>query len=443
MKRLFTYLLLIACWTPSLPIFAQQSFSLNQAVEYGIKNAAATKKDLLKIADAEQQIKAVRASGFPQFNGSVEYQYFAEVPEMVIPKEFDPTGQGGTVSFQKSNNLNLGINTGFVLFDGAYLVGLKAAKFYRELVHAQAEITPINIRKNITDSYYTVLIAMKNKEQLEKNITVLQKMRGEAEQIYKNGFAEKMDIDRLDLSISNLQSTMNNLIRNIEILKNILKFQMNYPLEQEITLTDEFDVLFLQASKDDGKSVEQFNINKRPEYRAMGKGIELAALDVKRQQQGYLPSLSFYASFTRGLQSDNIFKPGGFWIPTTVIGLKLNVPIYDSGMKKAVIQRARIVVEQNTLDRSEFERAGNLEVTNTQKAYLNSIETVKEKQKSLDLAEEIFKVAQTKYKEGVGTSLEISQAETDLYGAQAALIQAQGDVINARFAVEKALGNFN
>lgn len=256
MKRLFTYLLLIACWTPSLPIFAQQSFSLNQAVEYGIKNAAATKKDLLKIADAEQQIKAVRASGFPQFNGSVEYQYFAEVPEMVIPKEFDPTGQGGTVSFQKSNNLNLGINTGFVLFDGAYLVGLKAAKFYRELVHAQAEITPINIRKNITDSYYTVLIAMKNKEQLEKNITVLQKMRGEVEQIYKNGFAEKMDIDRLDLSISNLQSTMNNLIRNIEILKNILKFQMNYPLEQEITLTDEFDVLFLQASKDDGKSVE-------------------------------------------------------------------------------------------------------------------------------------------------------------------------------------------
>lgn len=119
------------------------------------------------------------------------------------------------------------------------------------------------------------------------------------------------------------------------------------------------------------------------------------------------------------------------------------MPIYDSGMKKAVIQRARIVVEQNTLDRSEFERAGNIEVTNTQKAYLNSIETVKEKQKSLDLAEEIFKVAQTKYKEGVGTSLEISQAETDLYGAQAALIQAQGDVINARFAVEKALGNFN
>lgn len=443
MNRLFKYIIFSLIWIYGQPLMAQQAFTLEQAVQYGIKNATSTRKDMLKITDAEQQIKAVRAGGFPQFSGSVEYQYFAEVPEMVIPKEFDPTGKGGTVSFQKSNNLNLGLSTGFMLFDGAYLVGLKAAKLYRELVHAQAEITPVTIRKSITDSYYTVLIAMKNKEQLQKNIAVLEKLRSEAEQIYKNGFNEKLDIDRIDLSISNLQSTMNNLNRNIEILKNMLKFQMNYPLEQEITLTDDFDLVYKQAGIDDGKSVEQFNINKRPEYRAMGKGIELASLDVKRQQQGYLPTLSAFASFTRGLQSDNIFKPGGFWIPTSVLGLKLNVPIYDSGMKKALIQRARIVVEQNSLDRSEFERAGNLEVTNTQKAYLNALETVKERKKSLDLAEEIFRVAQTKYKEGVGTSFEISQAETDLYSAQATLIQAQGDVINARFAVEKALGNFN
>ena len=441
-KRNLKHLLLSCFVAISFAANAQQNFSVEEAVQYAIRNHSSTKKDVIKIADAEAQMKAIKATGLPQLNGSAEYQYFIEVPAMPLPKEFDPTGEGGTIAFQKRNNLNLGLNASMLAFDGSYLVALKAAKLYREYVRSQTEITPITIRKNVTDSYYTVLIAEKNKAQLEKNISIIQTLRKEVGEIYKAGLNEKLDVDRIDLSISNLQSTINVLSRNIEILKNVLKFQMQLPMDQQITLTDNFDVIYNEAQTEQSKSVEQLNIQNRPEYRSIGKGIELAKLDIDRFKKGYLPSLSVFGSFGRGFQSDNIFKSGGLWIPTSLVGIKLAVPIYDGGAKKANIQRAQIVVETNIIDRNDFERATNLEVINAQQSYLNALETVKDKQKSLDLAQEIFRVSQVKYKEGIGASFETQQAEAELYSAQAGLIQAQSEVITSKFAIEKALGNF-
>lgn len=460
--RSLKYALLIALVHAGASVSAQTGFSVEEAVQYAIKNHSSTKKDFAKIADAEAQMKAIKATGLPQLNGSAEYTYYIETPSFPAPdfvggifgglyeygiiteeefKRYQPTGPS-TLSLQQKNNLNLGLSASMLAFDGSYLVALKAAKLYREFVQSQTEVTPVSIRKSVTDSYYTVLIAEKNKSQLEKNLSVMQNIRKETSEIYKSGLNEKLDVDRIDLSISNLQSTINNLNRNIEILKNVLKFQMQYPLDQEIVLSDSFDQIYEVSKNDNGKSVEQLNINKRPEFRMMGKGIELANLDIERYQKAYLPSANIFGSFSRGFQSNNIFKSGGIWIPTSLIGLKINIPIYDGGLKKANIQRARIVVEQNTIDRADFERATNLEVLNAQKAYLNALETVVEKQRSLDLAQEIFRVAQVKYKEGIGASFETSQAETELYSAQAAMIQAQADVITSRFAIEKALGNF-
>ena len=441
-KRNLKHLLLSCFVAISFAANAQQNFSEEEAVQYAIRNHSSTKKDVIKIADAEAQMNAIKATGLPQLNGSAEYQYFIEVPAMPLPKEFDPTGEGGTIAFQKRNNLNLGLNASMLAFDGSYLVALKAAKLYREYVRSQTEITPITIRKNVTDSYYTVLIAEKNKAQLEKNINIIQTLRKEVGEIYKAGLNEKLDVDRIDLSISNLQSTINVLSRNIEILKNVLKFQMQLPMDQQITLTDNFDVIYNEAQTEQSKSVEQLNIQNRPEYRSIGKGIELAKLDIDRFKKGYLPSLSVFGSFGRGFQSDNIFKSGGLWIPTSLVGIKLAVPIYDGGAKKANIQRAQIVVDNNVIDRNDFERATNLEVINAQQSYLNALETVKDKQKSLDLAQEIFRVSQVKYKEGIGASFETQQAEAELYSAQAGLIQAQSEVITSKFAIEKALGNF-
>lgn len=419
---------------------AQQAFTLEEAVQYGIRNHASARYDTIKIRDADAQIRSLKATGLPQVNGAVDYNYFIEVPQLVIPKEFDPTGQGGSVSFQLRNSLAMGVNMGMLAFDGSYIVALKAAKSYRDFVAIQAQQTPVNLRNSITQAYYSVLLAQRNRDQLAKNLTVLQELRKETAAIIESGFSEKLDVDRIDLSINTLETTLKNLDRGLDIVKSLLKFQMQYPADQDIVLKDSFDDLFRQAALTDEQSVASLNLNNRVEYRLLGKGIELAGLDLERYRKGYLPSLSIIGSFQRTLQSDNIFRSGGFWLPTSVVGLSLSVPIFDGFMKQANIQRARLTLEKTRLDRSEFERAVNLEVKNARESYLNALETVKDREKAVLLAEEIFKVAQVKYREGVGSSFEVRQAEADLYSAQANFISAQYEVINSRFALQQALG---
>lgn len=424
-------------------LYAQEAFSIEEAVQYAIKNHYTVKKDAINIADAEEQMRLIRASGLPQINGSVDYNYFVEVPQMVLPPEFDPTGELGSVSFQLRNSLATGVNLGMLAFDGSYLVALKAAKVYRDFVATQVEQSPINLRNAVTQAYYSVLLVERNKAQLEKNLEVLRSIRKEVDAIFQNGLNEKLDVDRIDLSISSIEATMKNLDRGREVVENLLKFQMQYPADQNIVLKDSFEDLFEHANTYEQLAVAQLNINNRVEYRIMGKGIELASMDITRYKKGYLPNLSIFGSFQRTFQTNNIFKEGGQWLPTSVVGFSLGVPIFDGFMKDANIQKARLTVENNQLDRAEFERAVNLEVKNAQSNYLNAIETSKDRMNANKLAEEIYQVAQIKYKEGIGSSFEVRQAESDLYTAQANYISAQYEVISTRFALQKALGVYN
>ena len=441
MFKIFSCLLLAI--TAYLPIQAQQAFSIEEAVQYGIKNHASIKYDAIKIQDAEQQMRAIKAGGFPQLSGTIDYNYFIEVPQLVIPPEFDPTGMGGSVSFQLRNSLGMGINMGMLAFDGSYTVALRAAKVYRDFIALQTEQTPINLRIAITQAYYSVLIAQRNKEQLSKNLIVLQDLRRETSAIQESGLSEKLDVDRIDLSISTLEATIKNLDRGLEVVKSLLKFQMQYPDDQDIILTESFDDLYSQSVVANNQSVTQHNIKNRIEYSIIDKGIELADLDITRYRKGYLPSLSLIGSFQRAFQTNNIFRSGGFWLPTSVVGFSMNVPIFDGFARDANIERAKLTLEKSRLDKSEFERAVGLEVKNARETYLNAIETVKDREKAIILAEEIFRVAQIKYKEGIGSSFEVKQAETDLYGAQANFISAQYEVISSRFGLQKSLGVFS
>ena len=226
-------------------------------------------------------------------------------------------------------------------------------------------------------------------------------------------------------------------------MKNLLKFQMQFPADQPINLTDSFDELFTLASNHSELAIAARNINDRPEYKVLAKTNELAALDIKRYKMAYWPSLIMIGSFQRSFQSNNIFKSGGTWLPTSLVGAQLNVPIYDGGDKAAKMQRARLTVEKNQVQIDDFNRGVDIALTAAQSQYLIAKETITTRTKALDLANEIYRVATVKYKEGIGSSLEVKQAESDVYSAQNNLLQSQYDLIKAYFDIEKALGKTN
>lgn len=437
--RILTGILLLV----SLGANAQEAFTIDQAVEFAVANSAQTQIKQLELAKADAQIKEFRATGLPQLNGSVNYQHFLNLPTSLLPAEIFG-GEAGTfaeVQFGLSNNLTAGAELSTLIFDGSFFTGLKAQRIYKDLIYKQTDQSEFEIKKNVTKAYLGVIIAERNKKILEKNVENLEKTLSETEVIFENGFAEKLDVSRLQLSFDNLNTEITRIDRLINLSKNVLKFQMNYPMEKPIVLSESLDDLADLVFMEEVDLDSKIDISKRPEFGVLAVGEQLNELNIEALRRGYLPSLVGFANAQTAIQRNNLFnedEPGFF--PTTIVGLALSVPIWDSFSKRSKIQQAKVDLEIAKVQKSEFERAVNLEVYNARLNYENSMNQVNSRKRSENLANEIYKTAQIKFKEGVGSSLELVQAEQNLYSAQANYASALYDLVVAKTDLDLALG---
>lgn len=422
---------------------SQDAYSVEDAIRYAVENSAQTKLNQLEQTKADAQIKEFRATGLPQLKGSINYQHFLDLPTSLIPAQVFGGQEGEFIEaqFGLSNSLNAGLELNTLIFDGSFFTGLRAQKFYKDLVYKQGDQTKYEIRKNVTKAYLAVLIAQRNKSIIEKNIENLENTLTETVAFYDNGFVEKLDVDRLQLSFDNLSTEINRIDRMIELAKNVLKFQMNYPIEKEIELTESLDDLADKVFLEPVNLDEPVNISKRPELAVADMGAKLNELNIEALKRGYLPSLVGFANYQNVLQRNNLFdsdEPGFF--PTTIVGLALNVPIWDSFSRRSKIQKAKVDLEVARVQKSELERAINMEVYNARLTYQNALANMNNTKRNQALADDIYRTTKIKFKEGVGSSLEISQAEQNLYSAQANYINALYDLVVAKTDLDIALG---
>jgi outer membrane protein TolC len=424
---------------------AQNSFDLEGAIKYGIENNASKKLDALELAKANAEIREYISIGLPKISGSVNLQHFVDIPTSILPGEFtgQPPGSYSTIKFGLRNNFNAGVDLNTLIFDGSFFVGLRAQKLYRELVKKQANMTDYQISKNITQAYLTVLIAQKNRDQLLKNVRLLAENLEETKLFYDNGFIEKLDVDRLSLSVDNLNAEVEKIERTVRLLENLLKFQMSYPLEQDIELIESLDDRVDRILVEGYNPETKIDYDNRPEYETILLGEELNNINIKSMQSGYLPSLRGFASYQSVLQRNDLFDENGpGFFPTTIVGLSLNVPIWDGNTRHSQIQQAKVDRDKTLIDKMEFERAVTLEVLNSRIQFENARSSVNNAKRSESLANSIYEVAQIKFKEGVGSSLELSQAESELFQAQSNYINALYDLVEAKSNLEFALGNY-
>jgi len=421
---------------------SETTFTLEEAVAYAMKNSNAIKNSQVNIADAEQQIIERRAIGIPQVNATIGYNYFIDLPTSLIPAQFfDPTAMEGDfaeVQFGTTNSLEAKIQASALIFDGSYFVGLKAAREAKSYASEQMAQTRQELAQAVKDAYYPALIIQSNQITLDKNIVNLNKLRGETKALVEAGFAEQLDIDRLDLSIANLETEQENLGRQLALSFNFLKFQMGYPLNQELSISDSVQDLLQEVAAED--LIGSVNFQSRADYRVFERVISLNQLNVDLQKQAYLPSVGGFASYSYTAQGNNLFKDP-FWFPTAIAGLQLNVPIFSGLQRNAKVRRAELQLETYNNQKDDLQRAILLEVKNARGNYSNAAKRVELQQKNIELAQKIYDTAQIKYKEGVGSSLEITQAETSLFNTQQNYNQALFDLLTAKSALDKSLGN--
>ncbi len=423
---------------------SQNAFSLQEAIEYGLKNRTEIDLYNLDVRAAELDIKEYYAIGLPKINATGEYQHFLEIPTSFVPAEFfgGPPGTFAELQFGLKNNFTSGISLNTLLFDGSFFTGLQAQKLYRKLTKKSINQTNYQIIQGITESYIGVIASIDNIKIIENNLTNLEKALVETRALYENGFIEKLDVDRLELSYDNLVSQKASLERIQTLTKNVLKFQMNYPLKEDIEITQTLDDIVDKILVEEIDVVEKTDYSKRPEYENIQLGQELNEINLKATKMQRYPSLVGFGNYQYQLQRNNLFdsdEPGFF--PISVVGLQLNVPIYNGGTVGIKEQKIKVDIERTAIQKENFEKGVDLQINNAYQQYLNAKQNVFSTKRRQSLAEDIYDVTQIKYKEGVGSSLEVNSAERELYTTQQQYIQALLDLVNAKIAYDIATGD--
>jgi outer membrane protein TolC len=343
------------------------------------------------------------------------------------------------VSFAQTHSITPSITVSQLVYSGSYNVALRAANYYRELVDKQLISKKAEIRNQVIEAYVPNLLINESVKMLDKNIANLEKLLTETKAINKAGFVENLDIDRLTLSLENIKTERENIVRQKEIVLNALRFVMGMPINEKLDVKDDLTSLFQTANP---QALEgAIDYTKRPEYNTVLAGEKLQNLNIELTKSAGLPTVAAFANYQYGIQGNNLFKADEhFWLPQGVVGAKVSMPIWGGNGNKYAMQRAVIASEMTKNQKMELERGITLQVANARVFYKNATIRVESQKKNLALAERIYNTTKIKYKEGVGSSIEIIQAETALYQTQQNLIQAQYDVLKAKLDLDKALG---
>ncbi len=419
----------------------QTTMSLQQAIDYAMQNNPEITNAKLALNDADAQIAERKSIGLPKIDGTLEFNHYPQVPQQALPEVFAmafglPPDETNEVSFLLRNNFTAGINASSLIFDGTYLTALKAARLLKDYTQMQLYDKEREVQNSVMDAYLPSLLIIETDKTLTKNIENLEKILFETKEIYKAGFAEQLDVDRLELSLANLVTEKEALIRQKEIAIGALKFVLNFPADQELRLEDNIESLLVESNE--SKLTDAIDFQNRSEFKVAEIGLQLGELNIEQYERGLWPNLAAFGGYQYQYQGDDFSN--GFWAPTFVLGARLNVPIFDGFQSRAQKDRAIIALKQDTNRKMMLESLITLEVENARKQYLLAQDKLKSQERNLALAEKIHKTTQIKYKEGVGSSIEVSQSEQSLYQTQQNRIQAMFDLLRAKVALDQALG---
>ncbi|MDA3904452.1 MAG: TolC family protein [Bacteroidales bacterium] len=458
MQKLYIALLLLS----ALTLGAQENtnvsntFSLEQAIAYGLENNYDLKNAQTDVEIAKKVVKETTAIGLPQVNASLSNTNYIDIPTTLMPDFISPSVYGvnqdnfgliplvplademGTfpVKFGTKYNANAELSVSQIVFSGEYLIGLRAAKTYKEQTAQMLVKTEQSLREHISKSYFLVLSLREQKQILEKTLTANEKLLAETKQMYENGFVEDTEVSQLEILVNNLNINIENLKNESETALNYLKMNMGMGLENDLNLTDNLNDLLESSLLIESKN---FDLEQNIDFQMMQTQLSIADLQIKREQSTYLPQLSaFFNAQSNAMRSEfNFFDSKETWFPTTVWGFNLNVPIWSSGSRSSKVQQAKL--SRTKLDESakQLNATLNLEVQTVENNFQLHTKEYQNSLNNIALSEKIYQKTQAKFKAGLATSFDLIQAHNNFLNASGSYTTAIFNVLNDRVALNR------
>jgi len=436
---LFGSVLLLAA---SLSATAQTSFTLSEAVDYALRNNVNAKNANIDEKIAQAKVREITTIGFPKVNATYGINNNYIIQKVIIPANspINPLPEPQALPFQPQFGGNAVVSVNQLLFDGSYIVGLQAARVYRELAAKSNDMTKVQVAENVKKAYYGVLVNQERMGLLDATLNRLDSTLREMKAMYAGGFIEKIDLDRLQVQRNNLATEKEKITRFQEISLSLLKFQMGYDMNQPIELRDQLrDVRFEENLLENSA----LNPLDRPEMKLLQTQKAATKLEIRNIRAGYLPSIGL--QLQRGALAgagnfNDVLDPNGSWFAYGSIGLGVNWSLFDSFTKRYRVQQKQLELQKVENNIYDFGKAINLQTNQAQISLRSSYETMKNQEMTLQLSQEVLEVARKKYAAGVGSNLEVINAESEYRQAQANYYNAVYDLLVAKVDLQKAKG---
>lgn len=446
---------------------AQQTFTLDQCIDYALKNSISVQNSVLDEEIASAKVKETIGIGLPQISVDASLVHNPKLSRFFTTYS-GPDGFLGDLSsvpgiqtgdviaarnffqLQSSGGASIGLNQ--LIFNGSYLVGLQASSVYKDLAVKTGNQTKEQIIQQVMKAYYAVLI---NKERIDlfaNNIARVDSLLRNTKALNENGFAEAIDVDRIQVTLNNLLAERNKFLNLNDLGIEVLKFQMNYPMDQPLEVAGSINEVQVDTNLEHYKEGWDYKI--RPDYQVLETNRKLQALNVKNQNAAFMPSLNAFATFGYSTQSPKIagiFQTntqiedyGGLgpdtWYNYSQIGLSLNVPIFSGGQRYYKLQQEKIALNKVDNGFRSLKNGIDLEIRQASLLFENSIATLETQRANMDLASRVAQVTKLKYEQGVGSNIEVVDAENSLRQAQTNFYGAMFDAMVAKVDLDKAYG---
>lgn len=441
--------------------YSQQTHELTvaEAVDLAFKNVIELKNAQLDYESQVAKNHEIEGQAYPQLSGNVGANHYLKLPAILFPdatstaiyqilKDEGVSGASGPitnvpkpglrqVSFQQPWNFTMGATLSQLLFQPDVFVGLKARQTALDLSKTGIEQVREKIKDSAYKRYYAILIVQKQLYFLNEGVKRLEKLYHDDSIMYKNGFAERLDLDKVQVQLNNLNTTVSTLKNALDISYAALKFAIGIP-QQDIVILKEN--LTTESVKQDILDAD-FKYEDRPEIRSLTLLKRLMDLDVQRYRMGYYPTVAAVGNYTvNGMGQKFFTSPNTIWLNSSYVGLNISVPIFDGFQRKNKILEARIAAEKAQNNLTNVKQAIDFEQHITKGSLQNALYNLDVQERNMQLAEKVYNGTKLKFQEGLGSSFEVLQADADMQQAQANYFNALYNAIVARVSYLYSLG---
>jgi len=418
----------------------EQALTLQGSVQYALQNSPQVQTAQLNVERNDQRVKEILSVGLPQVNLNGNYTYNLKLATQLIPNLFGPNPNPEElvpVQFGTRMSTIFSGEVSQLLFSRTFFVGLDAAKKSRKLYELQTDQAKEELAYTIAQLYYSIQVTQKQRNILQANLDQVRSLVSLTEKQFNNGLAKKIDVDQLQVNRINLENQLKNLDLQVEQLKQTLKFNMAMPLDQPIVLTDtineqDFAVPDVQVFTAD--------FTQRKDLAILDVQAQLNQLNVDQYRYGYWPTLSAFGNYNYQGQGNRFNDLT--WFDFGAVGLNLSVPLFDGFKKRAQIQQARIDQLQLEQTRRLTAQSINLGYNQAIQELQTNINNLRALAENRRVAEEVYRVSQSRFTQGIAPITEVLTAENSMREAQTNYLSALLQIRLADLAIQNAKGTF-